>query len=81
VHATSDEGNVDIGFAAAPQRADVSSSAGNATVRVPLTGHRYHIVVTSNAGTARSAVPDDRQSHSIVHVSSVNGDATVRPLS
>jgi hypothetical protein len=81
VHATSNEGNVDISFAAAPRRADVRSSAGNATVRVPLTGHRYHVVVTSNTGTARSKVPDDRQSSSVVQVSSGNGNATVLPAS
>lgn len=81
VHATSNEGSVDIGFAAAPRRADVRSSAGNATVRIPVTGHRYHVVVTANTGTARSKVPDDRQSRSVVQVSSVNGNATVLPAS
>lgn len=81
VHATSNQGSVDIGFLATPQHADARSSTGNATVRVPIAGHQYHVVVTSNTGTARSTVPDDPQSHSIVHVSSVSGNATVLPTS
>ncbi|MGE5286512.1 MAG: DUF4097 family beta strand repeat-containing protein, partial [Micromonosporaceae bacterium] len=81
VHATSNEGSVDISFTAAPRRVDVTTSAGNATVQVPVTGHRYPVVVTSNTGTARSIVPDDRQSSSVVQVSSGNGNATVLPAS
>jgi hypothetical protein len=81
VRATSNQGSVDIGFAAAPQLADLSCMAGNATVRVPVAGHRYHVVVTSGTGTTQSKVPDDRQSSSIVRVSSGNGNATVLPAS
>jgi hypothetical protein len=77
VRAMSNQGSVDIGFAAAPQLADVSSSSGTATARVPAAGHRYHVVVTSGTGTAQSKVPDDRQSSSVVQVSSGNGNATV----
>ncbi len=80
VRTTSNQGSVDIGFAAAPQLVDVRCMAGNATVRVPVAGHPYHVVVSSGTGTARSKVPDDRQSSSIVRVSSGNS-ATVLPAS
>jgi len=80
VRATSNQGSADISFAAAPQLADVRCSSGNATARVPTAGHRYHVVVSSGTGTAQSKVPDDRQSSSIVQVSSGNS-ATVLPAS
>jgi hypothetical protein len=81
VRATSHQGSVDIGFAAAPQFVDIKCTDGNATARVPPAGHRYHVVVGSGSGTARSKVPDDRQSSSVVQVSSRNGNATVLPAS
>jgi len=81
VHATSNQGGVDTGFAAAPRLADIRCSAGNATARIPVAGHRYHVVVTSGTGTAHSKVPDDPQSSSVVQVSSANGNATVLPAS
>jgi hypothetical protein len=81
VHATSVQGTVDISFAGAPQFVDVKCPAGNATARVPTAGHRYHVVVSSGTGTARSKVPDDRQSSSVVQVSSGNGNAAVLPAS
>jgi hypothetical protein len=80
VRATSNAGIVDIGFAAAPQLADVRCADGNATARVPTAGHRYHVVVTAG-GNAQSKVPDDRQSSNLVQVSSGNGNATVLPAS
>jgi hypothetical protein len=79
MRATSNQGSVDISFAAAPQLADLSCMAGNAKARVPVAGHRYHVLATSGTGTARSKVPDNRQSSSIVRVSSGNGNATVLP--
>jgi hypothetical protein len=81
VRATSGQGTVDISFAAAPQFVDVKCMVGNATARVPVAGHRYHVVVSSGTGTARSKVPDDRQSSSVVQVSSGNGNAAVLPAS
>jgi hypothetical protein len=80
VRATSNSGNVDIGFAVAPQLVDVSCSAGNATARVLTAEHRYRVVVTAD-GTALSRVPDDHQSSSVVRVSSGSGNATVLPAS
>lgn len=81
VHATSNQGKVDIGFAAPPQMVDIRCTVGNATARVPTAGHRYHVVVTTDTGTAQSKVPDDPQSSSVVQVSSHNGNATVLPAS
>lgn len=77
--ATSDQGNVTIGFADAPRLAVIRCGAGNATARVPTAGHRYRVVVTSGTGTASSRVPDDRQSRSAIRVSSRSGGATVVP--
>jgi Toastrack DUF4097 len=79
VHATSNQGSADISFAAAPQSVTVRCSVGKATVTVPAAGHRYHVLVSSGTGNALSKVPDDRQSRSVVQVSSGNGDATVLP--
>lgn len=81
VRATSNQGRVDIGFAAAPQLVDVRCMVGNATVRVPIAGHRYHVLVTTDTGTAQSKVPNDPQSRSVVQVSSGNGNAKVLPTS
>ena len=79
VHATSNQGSADISFATAPRSVTVKCSVGNATVTLPTTRHRYHVLVSSGTGNARSKVPDDRQSTSVVQVSSGNGDATVLP--
>jgi len=48
---------------------------------VPVTGHRYHVAVSSGTGNALPEVAGDRQSGSVVQVSSGNGDATVLPAS
>ncbi|MGH3301569.1 MAG: hypothetical protein ACRDOK_07780 [Streptosporangiaceae bacterium] len=77
VRATASAGNVSFTFAAAPQRVDISSSNGDATARVPVAGHRYHVAMTSGTGTASSRVPDDPHSGNTLHVSSGNGTATV----
>jgi Toastrack DUF4097 len=81
VQMTTDQGSADISFTAAPRSVTVRCSTGNVTVRVPTAGHRYHVLVSSGTGDASSKVPDDRQSTSIVQVSSGNGDATVLPAS
>ncbi len=81
VRATSKDGNVDIGFAAAPQLVDIKSRVGNITAKVPIAGHRYRVSVTSGTGDARSKVPNDSQSSNVVQVSSANGNATVLPAS
>jgi Putative adhesin len=74
---TTNQGSADISFAAAPRSVTVKCSTGNATVRVPAAGHRYHVLVSSRAGSASSKVPDDPRAGSVVQVSSGNGDATV----
>lgn len=81
VQVTTNQGSADISFVAAPQSVTVKCSTGNATVRVPAAGHRYHVLVSSGTGNASSEVPDDRQSGRVVQVSSSNGDATVLPAS
>ena len=77
VRATSNQGSADVSFTAAPRSVTVKCSTGNATVKVPAAGHRYHVLVSSGTGNAVSKVPDDRQSGSVVQVSSGNGDATL----
>jgi DUF4097 and DUF4098 domain-containing protein YvlB len=81
VQMTTNEGDADISFAAAPRSVTVNCSAGNATVRVPAAGHRYHILVGGGTGTASSKVPNDKQAGSVVQVTSGNGNATVLPAS
>lgn len=77
VRTTSNQGSSDITFAAAPRSVTVRCTVGNAEVKVPAAGHRYHVLVSSGTGNARSAVPDDGQSGSVVQVSSGNGNAAV----
>lgn len=77
VRVTSGQGSADITFAVAPRSVTVKCAVGNAEVKVPTAGHQYHVLVSSGTGNARSAVPDDGQSGSVVRVSSGNGDAAV----
>jgi hypothetical protein len=79
VQVTTNQGSADISFAAAPGSVTVGCSSGNAMVRVPTAGHRYHVLVSSGSGSASSKVADDRQSASVVRVSSASHDATVLP--
>jgi len=81
VQITTNQGSADISFTAPPRSVTVKCSTGNATVRVPAARHRYHVLVSSGTGNASSKVPDDRQSGSVVQVSSGNHDATVLPAS
>jgi hypothetical protein len=81
VQVTTNQGSADISFTAAPRSVTVRSSTGNATVRVPTSGHQYHVLVSSGTGSASSKVPDDRRSSSVVQVSSGTHDATVLPAS
>ena len=81
VQITTNQGSADISFAGAPRSVTAKCSTGNARVRVPANGHRYHVLVSSGTGNASSKVPDDPQAGSIVQVSSGNHDATVLPAS
>lgn len=81
VRVISGQGDADLGFATAPRLADLRCGAGSATVRVPVSGHQYRVAVTSGTGTARSRVPDDPGSGSLVRVASGQGDAAVLPVS
>jgi hypothetical protein len=81
VRVTANQGSADVSFSAAPRSVAVRCSVGSATVRVPTAGNRYYVVVGSGTGHAVSKVPSDRQSGSVVRVSSGNGDATVLPAS
>jgi hypothetical protein len=79
VQAASNQGSVDVSFAAAPRLAGVRSATGNVTVQVPAAGQQYHVMVASGTGTASSRVPDNRLSSNVVQASSVHGSATVLP--
>ncbi|MFB4313801.1 DUF4097 family beta strand repeat-containing protein [Actinomadura sp. 21ATH] len=79
VRATSGEGNVTVGFAAAPRLVDVASRTGNITARIPAAGHAYRISVTSGTGTVRSLVRSDGRSGDLVRLVSREGDVTVSP--
>jgi len=75
---TSSVGRVDVGFAVAPRFVDIQCTDGPATIRVPVTGPRYHVVVRSGTGPARTTVPDDRLSRRLVRV--ISGDNTAAVL-
>lgn len=77
VHVTSSAGNVDIGFGTAPRFVDIRCTDGTATARLPVIGRRYHVVVRSGTGSARTRVPDDRLSPRLVQVISSNNTAAV----
>lgn len=81
VRVTSAQGSVDIGFARAPRSVDIRCTDGSATARVPVTGPRYHVVVTSGTGSARTRVRDYRLSGRVVRVISTNNTALVLPES
>ncbi len=79
VRVNTNQGSVDIGFAAAPQSVEITCGTGSAAARLPLAGYRYDVLVTSGTGAARSRVPDDPASGRLVRVSSSQGTATVLP--
>ncbi|MGH3410935.1 MAG: hypothetical protein ACRDRJ_51830 [Streptosporangiaceae bacterium] len=81
VRVTSSQGSADVGFAAAPRLVDISCTSGSATARVPVSGHRYHVVVTAGTGSARTRVRDYRLSRSVIRVMTSNGSALVVPES
>ncbi len=81
VRVTSSQGNADVGFAAAPRFVDISCTSGSATARVPVSGHRYRVVVTAGTGSARTRVRDYRLSRSVIRVMTSNGSALVVPAS
>lgn len=81
VRITTNQGSADVSFAGAPRSVTVRCSIGNATVRVPTAGYRYHVLVASGTGGASSKVPDDARAGRIVQVSSGSHDATVLPFS
>lgn len=81
VQVTSNQGAAEVDFVTAPQLVNVKCLVGNATVKIPVSGHQYRISVTSDTGTAKSQVPNDPQSSSVVQVASGNGSALVIPAS
>ena len=81
VRVTSAQGSVDIGFASAPRSVDIRCTDGSATARVPVAGPRYHVVVTSGTGSARTRVRDYRLSRRVIQVISTNNTSLVLPES
>jgi hypothetical protein len=74
---TSSTGRVDVGFTVAPRFVDIQCGDASATARLPVTGARYHVVVSSGTGQARTRVPDHRLSRRVVRVISINSTALV----
>ncbi|WP_283138987.1 DUF4097 family beta strand repeat-containing protein [Rhizohabitans arisaemae] len=79
LRASSDLGNVDVDFTAAPQLVDITSNAGDITVKVPTTGQRYQVSIDSGTGQGGSRVPHDSRSRNVVKLHSAEGDATLFP--
>jgi hypothetical protein len=78
VRASSDHGDVDLGFAAAPTQVVASSTHGNVTVVVPRTDDAYRVDVSSDHGSTRAAVRTDPTARRTIQLSSQHGDVTAR---
>jgi Putative adhesin len=79
VSVSTDQGGVDLSFAAVPRSVEVRCSSGSATVRLPAAGHQYRVLVSSGTGSASSKVKNSPASASVVRVSSGSGGAAVLP--
>ncbi|GAA3151194.1 hypothetical protein GCM10010466_47890 [Planomonospora alba] len=75
--ADSGAGDVEAGFAAAPERVEVETGAGDATVRLPQGA--YRVTAESGAGDETVKVQDDPSAPRTVRVSTGAGDAKVLP--
>jgi hypothetical protein len=76
--ASSDHGDVRLGFAAAPMQVVASSNHGDVTVVVPRTDDAYRVDVSSDHGSTRADVRTDPSARRTIELSSDHGDATAR---
>lgn len=74
----SSSGDVDLGFAAAPDRVDLEASSGDVTVTVPGGSTAYQVDVETSSGEEQVDVPTDPGSAHRISVEASSGDVTVR---
>lgn len=79
VEATTSNGEVVLGFGAAPDRVRVDTSNGSVEVVVPDDGADYAIQPSTSDGEVRTDVPTDPSSSRRLALHTSNGDLTVRP--
>jgi Putative adhesin len=78
VSVTSDNGGIDLGFAAAPTRVDAHSDNGRTSLTVPRNA-RYNIDVDSDNGSKDVGVADHDTSSHVIKVRSNNGAIRIKP--
>lgn len=76
VLASSDAGDVRLGFAAAPVFVQAQTAAGNVSVRVPR-GVTYTVLPVADAGTIRDSVSSTPTAQRSISATSDSGDVTV----
>ncbi|MFI5756994.1 DUF4097 family beta strand repeat-containing protein [Streptomyces sp. NPDC051569] len=78
VSATSDNGAVQLGLAAAPDRVDAVSDNGRIVIDLPGPGTSYAVTARSDNGKVDVDVPTDSGSPHVLNARSDNGQVTVR---
>ena len=79
VEASSDNGSVDLTFAAPPEQVSARSDNGSIVVRVPEVGGAYDVDVESDNGSTEIGVATDPSSPRVIDASSDNGSVRVLP--
>src|SRR5690606_17059175 len=77
VNATTDSGDVELGFRRAPTRVQADADSGDVTVRVPK-GTRYRVDGTTGSGSRDVEVGVDPESGHRIIVTTSSGDVEVR---
>ncbi|MFF9864088.1 DUF4097 family beta strand repeat-containing protein [Streptomyces sp. NPDC013953] len=78
VIARSDNGEVRLGFTAAPDRVDTTSDNGEISIELPTGKVSYAVETRSDNGEIEVGVPTDKSSAHIVTARSDNGEITIR---
>jgi hypothetical protein len=76
VTASSDSGDVRLGFAVAPEEVSADSAAGNVNVAVPA-GGSYDVQASTAAGNTTVSIPNIPSSPRLIAAHSDSGDVTV----
>ncbi|MFD0854998.1 DUF4097 family beta strand repeat-containing protein, partial [Actinomadura adrarensis] len=76
VDATSENGEVDLAFAAVPDQVDVTTDNGAVTIAVPDAA--YRVTTASDNGDVSAALPSDDRSTRRINVRTANGSITLR---
>ena len=77
VQASSDNGDVSLGFAAAPQTVTASSENGSVSVLLPHGRESYLVTASTDNGSRSVSVPIDSASNRHIVANSEDGDVTV----